>query len=84
SMDSRAWNGGRGGGVPDANIKGRAMFVWLSFGSDGGVTWDRLATNVLGKPRLPKGAAPELLQGIEKCLRERPAPSQTLPPPPAH
>jgi signal peptidase I len=82
SADSRAWNGGRGGGVPDANIKGRAMFVWLSFGSDGGVTWDRLATNVLGKPRLPKGASPELLQGIEKCLRERPPPNQTLPPPP--
>jgi len=84
SMDSRAWNNGRGGGVPDANIKGRAMFVWLSFGPDGGVTWDRLATNVLGKPRLPKGAAPELIQGIEKCLRERPAPGLTLPPPPQH
>ncbi|MEO8905083.1 MAG: signal peptidase I [Polyangiaceae bacterium] len=82
SMDSRAWNNGRGGGVPDANIKGRAMFVWLSFGSDGGVTWDRLATNVLGKPRLPKGAPAELLEGIEKCLRERPAPGLTLPPPP--
>lgn len=83
SSDSRAWNGGRGGGVPDANIKGRAMFVWLSFGSDGGVTWDRLATNVLGKPRLPKGAPQKLLDGIEKCLRERPPASQTLPPPPS-
>ena len=82
SSDSRAWNGGRGGGVPDANIKGRAMFVWLSFGPDGGVTWDRLATNVLGKPRLPKGAPVEILQSIDKCLRERPPPSQTLPPPP--
>jgi len=39
---------------------------------------------VLGKPRLPKGAAPELLQGIEKCLRERPPLTQTLPPPPSH
>jgi signal peptidase I len=83
SSDSRAWNGGRGGGVPDANIKGRAMFVWLSFGSDGGVTWDRLATNVLGRPRLPKGAPQEVLQSIDKCLRERPPPNQTLPPPPA-
>jgi len=82
SSDSRAWNGGRGGGVPDANIKGRAMFVWLSFGPDGGVTWDRLATNVLGKPRLPKGAPEEILQSIDKCLRERPPPSQTLPPSP--
>jgi signal peptidase I len=81
SSDSRAWNGGRGGGVPDANIKGRAMFVWLSFGPDGGVTWDRLATNVLGKPRLPKGAPDEILQSIDKCLRERPPPSLTLPPP---
>ncbi len=83
SSDSRAWNGGRGGGVPDANIKGRAMFVWLSFGPDGGVTWDRLATNVLGRPRLPKGAPAEILQSIDKCLRERPPPSQTLPPPPS-
>jgi signal peptidase I len=83
SSDSRAWNGGRGGGVPDANIKGRAMFVWLSFGSDGGVTWDRLATNVLGKPRLPKGAPQEILDSIDKCLRERPPPSMTLPPPPS-
>jgi signal peptidase I len=84
SSDSRAWNGGRGGGVPDANIKGRAMFVWLSFGSDGGVTWDRLATNVLGRPRLPKGASDKLLEAIDKCLRERPPLSQTLPPPPKH
>jgi len=82
SSDSRAWNLGHGGGVPDANIKGRAMFVWLSFGSDGGVTWDRLATNVLGKPRLPKGAPQALLDKIEQCLRERPPLSQTLPPPP--
>jgi signal peptidase I len=81
SSDSRAWNAGRGGGVPDINIKGRAMFVWLSFGPDGGVTWDRLATNVLGKPRLPKGAPDEILQSIDKCLRERPPLSQTLPPP---
>jgi len=83
SSDSRAWNGGRGGGVPDANIKGRAMFVWLSFGSDGGVTWDRLATNVLGRPRLPKGAPKELLDAIDQCLATRPPLSQTLPPPPS-
>lgn len=80
SSDSRAWNGGRGGGVPDANIKGRAMFVWLSFGSDAAVTWDRLFTNVLGKPRLPKEAPAELVKGIDRCLAQRPA--QTLPPPP--
>jgi signal peptidase I len=82
SSDSRAWNGGRGGGVPDANIKGRAMFVWLSFGSDGWLTFDRLFTNVLGTPKLPKGASPEILAGIERCLRTRPPRSATTPPAP--
>jgi signal peptidase I len=65
--------------VPDANIKGRAMFVWLSFGTNANVTWDRLFTNVLGRPRLPKEASPELVKGIDRCLLQRPR--QTLPPP---
>jgi signal peptidase I len=76
SSDSRAWYGGRGGGVPDANIKGRAMFVWWS------VAFDRLFMNVMGTPRLPKGASPEILAGIDRCLRERPTPSEATPPPP--
>jgi signal peptidase I len=79
SSDSRAWYGGRGGGVPDANIKGKAMFVWLSFNTDASVTWDRIFTNVMGHPRLPKEAPRELVKGIERCLAERP--QQTLPPP---
>ncbi|HEY6558267.1 MAG TPA: signal peptidase I [Polyangiaceae bacterium] len=74
SSDSRAWYGGRGGGVPYPNIKGRAMFVWW------GVTADRLLVHVLGKPKLPKGAPDELLQAIEKCLAERPPVEQTTPP----
>ncbi|HET9959600.1 MAG TPA: signal peptidase I [Polyangiaceae bacterium] len=78
SSDSRAWNHGRGGGVPHDNIKGRAMFVWLSFGTDASVTWDRLFTNVMGHPRLPKEAPIELTRGIERCLSQRPA--QTYPP----
>ncbi|HEY8943101.1 MAG TPA: hypothetical protein VIM73_02515, partial [Polyangiaceae bacterium] len=56
-----------------------AMFVWLSFGSNADVTWDRIFTNVMGRPRLPKGAPDDLLQGIERCLSQRP--EQTLPPP---
>ena len=77
SSDSRAWYGGRGGGVPDANIKGRAMFVWW------GVAMDRLFMNVLGTPRLPKGASPAITTGIENCLAKRPPPSEATPPPPA-
>jgi signal peptidase I len=82
SQDSRAWFGGRGGGVPFRNIKGRAMFVWMSFGPDGGITVDRLLVRVLGRPRLPKGAAPELVAGIDRCLNQRPSVEQTTPPKP--
>lgn len=83
SSDSRAWYGGRGGGVPDANIKGRAMFVWLNFKKNGWPDVDRLFTHVLGTPKLPVGAPPDILAGIDRCLRERPPADQTLPPPPA-
>ncbi len=83
SADSRAWRHGRGAGVPFGNIKGRAMFVWLSFNNRGddflGVTWDRLFSSVMGHPHLPKEAAPELVAGIERCLAQRPA--NTTPPP---
>ncbi len=72
SRDSRAWFGGQGGGVPYDNIKGRAMFVWLPI--------DRFLVNVLGKPQLPNGAPPEMVQGIERCLAKRPPVSETTPP----
>jgi signal peptidase I len=79
SSDSRAWNGGRGGGVPFELIKGRAMFVWMSFWPDGGINTSRLLFNVMGKPTLPKGAPSGLVAGIERCLAQRPG--VTLPPP---
>lgn len=84
SSDSRRWRQGQGGGVPFPNVKGRAMFVWLSFNEQGsdafGVTWDRLFTHVMGAPRLPKEAPLELKKGIERCLAQRPA--DTTPPAP--
>ena len=40
SHDSRMWFGGQGGGVPFENIRGRALFVWLSV-SDNGLDWSR-------------------------------------------
>jgi signal peptidase I len=81
SSDSRAWNRGLGGGVPLANIKGRAMFVWLSFGPSGNMTPDRLLLDVMGRPRLPAGAPAEINRGIEQCLARRPPTSETTPPP---
>jgi signal peptidase I len=82
SSDSRAWNRGQGGGVPDGNIKGRAMFVWLNFKKNGWPDLDRLFTHVLGPPKLPQGAPPDIVAGITKCLKERPAADRLLPPNP--
>jgi signal peptidase I len=73
SRDSRAWFGGRGGGAPFDNIKGRAMFVWLPM--------DRFLVNVMGSPQLPNGAPKEMVSGIATCLAERPPLSATTPPP---
>lgn len=81
SLDSRAWLNGKGAGVPFANIKGRAMFVWLSRSAGGAITWDRLFHDVMGKPVLPKGAPDSLVAAIADCVAKRPA--QTLPPEPS-
>jgi signal peptidase I len=71
SHDSRMWFGGRGGGVPFENIRGRALFVWLSV-SDNGMDWSREGAPVMGRPRLPP-AAIGLEPQLEQCLKNRPA-----------
>ena len=87
SHDSRMWWGGRGGGVPYANIKGRALFVWLSIADT--MDWSRIFAPVMGRPPAhgPFGAMPatmaKLEPGIDKCLATRPPPERTHPPPPA-
>jgi signal peptidase I len=80
SHDSRMWFGGQGGGVPFANIRGRALFVWLSV-SDNGVDWSRLGAPVMGRPRLPN-AMRGLEPALAKCLAERPPLDKTTPPKP--
>ncbi len=79
SHDSRMWWGGKGGGVPFANIRGRALFVWLS-ATDSGIDLSREGTNVMGRPRLP-AAMKALEPQLDKCLRERPPIEKTTPPP---
>jgi signal peptidase I len=81
SHDSRMWWGYKGGGVPFENIRGRALFVWLST-FDGKYDWPRLFTPVMGRPRLPADMA-GLEAGMDKCFRDRPPLSQTTPPPPS-
>ncbi|HEY8077831.1 MAG TPA: hypothetical protein VIF62_27080, partial [Labilithrix sp.] len=81
------WFGGVGGGVPYENIKGRALFVWLSssiFTSD--ADWSRIFAPVMGRPpgHGPFGSQPPAMKAldgaIDKCLRERPPLARTHPP----
>jgi signal peptidase I len=72
------WFGGQGGGVPFENIRGRALFVWLSI-PDTGVDLSREGAPVMGLPRLPPSAA-ALRPEFDRCLAQRPA--VTLPPSP--
>lgn len=41
SRDSRVW-----GGVPIENIKGKALFIWWSYGSRQGIRWGRFGRGV--------------------------------------
>ncbi len=79
SHDSRMWWGQQGGGVPYANIRGRALFVWLSI-SEKGFDWSRLGTMVMGRPRVPPALRDALEPGITKCLRDKPPFEKTMPP----
>jgi signal peptidase I len=75
SADSRAWPnsaGGLGRGVPEPNIKGRAMFVWAPL--------SRMFVDLMGSPVLPDGAPEKLLNAIAACLQKRPNPADTVPP----
>jgi signal peptidase I len=80
SHDSRMWWGGQGGGVPFENVKGRALFVWLSV-SESGIDWSRLGAPVMGRPRLPK-AMKSLEPALDNCLKQRPPRGKTTPPQP--
>jgi signal peptidase I len=73
SLDSRRWHHGAGGGVPDANLRGRASRIWLPL--------SRLMLPIMGAPRLPEGMPRELSEGIDRCLAQRPV--RTRPPSPA-
>jgi signal peptidase I len=80
SHDSRTWRGGQGAGVPFENIKGRAMFVWMSFDPNGGVASDRLFVQIMGPPTIPGKPDEALQSALDKCLRERPDLAKTTPP----
>jgi signal peptidase I len=71
SRDSREWWGQKGGGVPFENIRGRALWIWLSYTGGEGNKADRIGSNVMGRPRLP--ASMKVLQPqIDRCLAPNP------------
>ena len=70
SRDSREWFNQKGGGVPFENIRGRALWIWLSYtGSDS--KSERIGTSVMGVPRLPKNMN-ALQPQLDKCLGASP------------
>ncbi len=75
SRDSREW-----GGVPFADIKGRAVFIWLSTKPDGSWWWSRWFSSVTGNPE-PPDLTPELKQRMDACLTTK-RPTDTTPPGP--
>lgn len=83
SLDSRAWNSGRGGGVPIASIDGRAQWFLVGTRRDGTSDFGRLfhpldATHT--RLQIEGTDAPSLDEGIARCMRERVG--DTTPPPP--
>ena len=78
SADSRTWFGGRGGGVPLANVKGAALGVWMKFDDEGAVDWSRIGVT-FHEPVLPSSMR-ALEPALEKCLRSRPSDVETRPP----
>ena len=73
SFDSRAWFGGRGGGVPVENLKGRARWVWFPE--------ERQGVDLAVTPVLPKAIA-QLGPELARCLESVPDLAHTTPPAP--
>jgi signal peptidase I len=79
SEDSRSWRDGQGAGVPVKAIEGRAWRV-IGADSNGQVDLRRFLEKPGLNPVLSGMDASGLRNGIERCLKARPA--RTWPPPP--
>jgi signal peptidase I len=71
SRDSREWWGQKGGGVPFENIRGRALWIWLSYTGGEGSKADRIGSSVMGRPRLP-ASMKSLQPQLDRCLAPNP------------
>jgi signal peptidase I len=83
SLDSRAYGGGSGGGVPFEAIEAQARWFLLGTHRSGEADLSRLFKpmgRLEGNLRLEGIDAKELEGGVDRCLQRRPA--ATYPPPP--
>jgi signal peptidase I len=83
SLDSRAYDGGHGGGVPFGGIEARAQWFLVGSRRDGEADFNRLLAPIdvlQARLRLEGGQTDALDAGIARCLRSWPADSR--PPPP--
>jgi signal peptidase I len=83
SLDSRSWNGGRGGGLPVEAIRGRAEWFLVGTHRSGEADWGRVLRplDTLQRQLRVEGLdTTPLTDGVARCLRE--APKDTSPPPP--
>ena len=71
SADSRVWRGGRGAGVPFANLRGRAWLLWLPR--------ERSGVTLHGRPVLPEHLK-HLEPALERCLASAPTITASTPP----
>jgi signal peptidase I len=78
SVDSRAWNGGRGGAVALNSIDGRVQAFLTGTARDGSMDFGRVFKQLGTKIHLEGTDTRPLEQGIEACLKNWP--SETHPP----
>jgi signal peptidase I len=81
SSDSRAWNNGKGGGLPFAEIRGRVDRFVFAVHRNGEIDTARILSRLSPQLFMDGVDTSALRDGIAKCLRERP--KDTTPPPPA-
>lgn len=84
SFDSRAWNNGRGGGVPLGALEARVQWFLVGTHLDGRADWQRALRpldDMATRLHIEAIDRRSLDDGIAQCLRN--PPKETRPPPPA-
>ena len=82
SYDSRLWFEGRGGGVPFSYIRGKSLWIWMTFTPNGTIAWNRIGVSVMGMPRLSDAYHDTLAPRLSECMGKHPGQAAAAPPAP--